>query len=91
MSAWRLKDKGDFLPYNTLNCAGASQDFTVGYVFCCVGVVVGDACCVGVVVVLVAVVAMLLLMRLLPLLLLLLLLDVVAEVMDSVLMLVLVD
>ena len=27
--SWSLKPDGDFLPYNTLNCAGASQDFTV--------------------------------------------------------------
>ena len=31
---WRLKEKGDFLPYNTLNCAGASQDFTVMALLC---------------------------------------------------------
>eukprot|EP00750_Incisomonas_marina_P028645 INCI6800.1.p1 GENE.INCI6800.1~~INCI6800.1.p1 ORF type:complete len:1386 (+),score=235.40 INCI6800.1:180-4337(+) len=26
-AAWSVRDDGDFLPYNTLNCAGASQDF----------------------------------------------------------------
>jgi hypothetical protein len=25
---WPLRGSGDFLPYNTLNCAGASQNFT---------------------------------------------------------------
>ena len=27
-NAWSVRDEGDFLPYNTLNCAGASQNFT---------------------------------------------------------------
>lgn len=27
VKSWSVRDDGDFLPYNTLNCGGASQDF----------------------------------------------------------------